>query len=131
MTPASRRRAILIGSVLTLWVGAATWKSLGRPLLGPTLPAWLHLLSNSLPSLVGGLTVPLGFLAAHPDPSTRDVLKVCRWAIPLLVLAEVVELASTTSHFDWWDLAFSLVGVAVSGVITLRLLPGPDAAYGV
>jgi hypothetical protein len=122
MNPSNRRRATLAGIVLILWLAAAGWKSLGRPALSGSLPGWLRLLSNSLPSFVGGLTVPLGFLAAHPHPSPAVVPRVCAWSVALLILAEVVELAFRSSHFDWNDIALSLVGVAMAGSVAWAVL---------
>ena len=115
MTSPTLRRVILITVIVILWFAAAIWKGSGRPALSSDLGGILGILSNSFPSFVGGLTVPLCFLAAHPRPSAHYIRRACIWSLPVLVLAEVVEILLPGSHFDWWDISLSMLGIVIIG----------------
>lgn len=119
------RRITLLSTIVTLWCITAIWKGLGRPPLLGELGELLSTFLNSLPSFVGGLTVPLGFLAAHPHPTARQIGQACLWSLPVLILAEVVEIALPGSRFDWWDLLFSVLGIGLIG-LGLRFLWARD-----
>lgn len=120
------RRITLLSTIVTLWCATAIWKGLGRPFIIGELDELLSIFLNSLPSFVGGLTVPLGFLAAHPQPTAQQIGRACIWSLPVLILAEIVEIAFPGSHFDWWDLLFSVLGIGLIG-LSLRFLWTKDA----
>ena len=110
-------RLPLAGMVAALWTVAVLVKGIVRPGGFGGDAGWVVLLLNSTPSLIGGLSVPLCFLIAHPRPDRAAVLYACMAAVVVLTVAEGIELRGSRSTFDTWDLAASFAGVLIAGSV--------------
>jgi apolipoprotein N-acyltransferase len=127
MKPSStHHRAPFLAVVAGLWLAAAVVKGAVRPWVGPHATEAVQLLLNTMPSLVGGLSVPLCFLAVHPRPHASDVSRACLWSLAIVVLAEGLERSLPRSTFDWLDLTVSVLGVGVAGLIAGAFLRVTD-----
>ena len=120
---AHRHRAVLGVAVAALWMGAVLVKGAVRPSLGPHASEWLRMLLDVTPSLVGGLSLPLCFLAFHPRPTSPDIRRACIWSSSILVIAEGAERFLPGATFDWRDLAASLLGVGAAGLLMSVIFP--------
>ena len=76
---------------------------------------------GSTPSLLGGVSVPLLFLAFHPRPGVSDVRRASLWALVIVVIAEAIERRLQGSTFDWLDLTASVLGVAAAALVSVPL----------
>lgn len=77
VSSSAHRRLALFGVATGLWFVAVAVKGVIRPAVSLLQgPVWLRLVLGSTPSRLGGLSVPLCFLAFHPrpgvDPATPD-----------------------------------------------------------
>ena len=125
MPPTPSHRRLFTALVVALWLTAIIVKSVIRPELGAGAPTLLRLLLNSMPSLIGGLTVPLCFLAVHPRPQPTDIRRACQWGLLILLAAEGVELLFERSTYDWFDIVASLIGVATAALFARAFLASP------
>jgi len=121
MSAPTRHRVVLGGLVAASWTAAGIVKFVVRPIVAGQAPEWLSFVLGSTPSLLGGLSVPLCFLAVHPRPGVQDVRRACIWAAALVLSAELLERRLPGSTFDWVDLAASLIGVGCAAVVYLSL----------
>ena len=127
MKPTSaHHRAAFLFVVAGLWLVAAVVKGVVRPMFGAHVTDGFRLLLDATPSLVGGLTVPLCFLAVHPRPHASDIRRACIWSLAIVVLAEVVERSLPGSTFDWLDLTVSVLGVGAAGLLAGAFLGRTD-----
>jgi hypothetical protein len=101
---------------------AALAKDELRPALSGPQAGLAAVLLGWTPSFIGGVTVPLGFLAAHPRVTWRALKYSVAAAVPVLLAAEFIELRLDGSTFDWIDLVASLAGLACSACACVLVL---------
>ncbi len=110
-------RLTLLVIVAGLWIAAVAAKGVVRPTFDPHVPDWLRLLLGATPSLLGGLSLPLCFVAVHPGPAVSAIRWACIWSLIIVIVAEVLERYLPGSTFDWLDVAASVLGVVAGTVI--------------
>jgi hypothetical protein len=127
----ARHRGTLLVIVAGLWLAAVAVKGVVRPTFGLHAPDWVRLLLGATPSLLGGSSVPLCLLAAHPRPGISAIRRACIWSLVIVVVAEVLERYLPRSTFDWLDLTASVLGVVggilIAWVFLQRTLTSPVA----
>jgi hypothetical protein len=122
MRSTGRHRTIFCLTVAGLWAATVIIKGILRPGLLPNSPEWVRLVLGSAPSLLGAVSVPLCFLAVHPNPGSADIRRACLWGLATLVVAESVERFLPRATFDWLDLASSTVGIVAAALLSRALL---------
>jgi hypothetical protein len=110
-------RLTLLVIVAVLWIAAVAAKGVVRPTFDSHVPDWLRLLLGATPSLLGGLSLPLCFVAVHPGPAVSAIRWAGIWSLIIVIVAEVLERYLPGSTFDWLDVTASVLGVVAGTVI--------------
>lgn len=110
---------VAVGSVIAYLLLRPSPSATGLPMAPHWLVSWLnrHHDLRTLPMAWGYAIIPA--LILHARPAGR---RVCLLFVVIFLLAgEVAQVAVPTRSFTWWDVVFSILGVAIAEGMVLSL----------